>query len=213
MLQKYSDNHDIQKSENFLNRVNERNYLVVCPKMDLILKPYTNYLSSNRLFLRPIFPNDYMSLEPIYKNPLAMKYFAEGVTFTDKQIKERVSHYASDNVSINPEGYHWAIITKYGIVGKVSSYYPEENEEENELAYYILPNYNGLGLTTEASRLVIEAVGGKFLATVHPKNTASIRVLEKLGFHADTIRRNVPLYGQVRDFYTKDTSLDIGRSF
>lgn len=57
-----------------------------------------------------------------------------------------------------------------------------------ELGFHLRPEYWGRGLANEAAQAVIrygfESIGAKALfAGHHPQNTASRRVLEKLGFH------------------------------
>ena len=59
--------------------------------------------------------------------------------------------------------------------------------EDVDIGYAILPRFEGIGLTSEAARAVIEygfeALGlSRIVAITKPDNTASIRVLEKLGF-------------------------------
>jgi len=57
--------------------------------------------------------------------------------------------------------------------------------EEPELAYELLPHAHGLGYATEASRAVLAAAFAtgrrRIWATVRPWNSASLRVLQKLG--------------------------------
>ncbi len=65
---------------------------------------------------------------------------------------------------------------------------------EPELAYELLPAARGRGLATEAARAVLDAAFGtgraRIWATVRPANTASLRVLDKLGFRRDHVSRD-----------------------
>lgn len=70
-----------------------------------------------------------------------------------------------------------------------------------DLSYCIAPSFGSKGLTTKASRLVLDYIPGNFVATAHPKNIGSKRVLEKLGFKPDLSRQNVKKFGSVRDYY------------
>ena len=58
--------------------------------------------------------------------------------------------------------------------------------EEPELAYELLPEAHGRGYATEAARAVLDAAFAtgrtRIWATVRAWNTASFRVLDKLGF-------------------------------
>ncbi|MFJ4297770.1 GNAT family N-acetyltransferase [Curtobacterium sp. NPDC089689] len=70
---------------------------------------------------------------------------------------------------------------------------------EPELAYEFLPEHRGRGYATEAARAVVDraaSIGYAHLAsTVREWNTASLRVLDKLGF-VDTGDREVdPVHG------------------
>jgi RimJ/RimL family protein N-acetyltransferase len=61
--------------------------------------------------------------------------------------------------------------------------------DEPEIAYELCQRVHGHGYATEAARAVLEAAiatGRKRLwSTVRPWNTASLRVLDKLGFQPD----------------------------
>jgi RimJ/RimL family protein N-acetyltransferase len=64
-------------------------------------------------------------------------------------------------------------------------YVPEIGE--NELGYRFLPEFWGLGLATEAGRASMDFARSclgleRLVAMVHPDNSASARVLAKLGF-------------------------------
>lgn len=63
------------------------------------------------------------------------------------------------------------------------------NLDEPEIAYEILPRHQGNGYATEASRALLDAAfttgRTRIWSTVRPWNTASLRVLDKLGFRHD----------------------------
>jgi RimJ/RimL family protein N-acetyltransferase len=125
-----------------------------------------------------------------------------------------VAKQASYTLALSPPRHDWALITKRTnsglneIVGKITVIYPKKNAEEQrtELSYCINPNYAGRGLATEGSKLVLESLKEElvataekvpdlesrkreFVATVHPKNIPSQKVLEKLGFEKDPKRQ------------------------
>lgn len=56
--------------------------------------------------------------------------------------------------------------------------------------------------------MVIEYVGGSFMATAHPENIGSRKVLEKLGFKMDPTRQRVPKFDSVRDYFLLDQEED-----
>jgi len=74
-----------------------------------------------------------------------------------------------------------------------------------ELGYYIAQPYWGKGIATEAIQLISEFVFGntdiiRIFATPYANNSASCRVLEKVGFQLEgTLRKNAIKNGQVLD--------------
>lgn len=198
----------------------------VSPLMDLKrevrLKPYVDYLCGDDVFLRPLFPTDHPYFRPIFTDSHVMTYFGNGQTLTPVEIEERIKVRAENNrkyygenktFSLLPpheksnkmEAYHWALITHSkvkgeGIAGILSIVIPGA-EAMVELAYCIAPLFGGKGLTTKAAQLVLDAIPGNFVATVHPDNIGSKRVLEKLGFSSDPLRQGVKKYTTIRDYY------------
>ena len=63
--------------------------------------------------------------------------------------------------------------------------------QEPELAYELLPSAHGRGYATEASAAVLDAAFAtgrtRIWSTVRSRNTASLRVLDKLGFRRDHV--------------------------
>jgi RimJ/RimL family protein N-acetyltransferase len=61
--------------------------------------------------------------------------------------------------------------------------------DEPEIAYELLRRFHGHGYATEAARALVAAAAAtgrhRLWSTVRPWNTASLRVLEKIGFRTD----------------------------
>lgn len=61
--------------------------------------------------------------------------------------------------------------------------------DEPEIAYELLRRFHGHGYATEAAQALVAAAAAtgrrRLWSTVRPWNTASLRVLEKIGFHRD----------------------------
>ncbi|MBW8308371.1 MAG: GNAT family N-acetyltransferase [Candidatus Paracaedibacteraceae bacterium] len=153
------------------------------PHQYLQLTPYTNFMVRETIMLRPLFPNDYQALCPIYTDAEVIKYFGSGRTSAVEEVKKQALTYAQSNATQKSSAYHWAILTHVGIAGAVSIFYPHAHEARTEISYSISPFFAGRGLATRAAELVIDFIGGSFMATAHPRNKASIAILErKLGF-------------------------------
>lgn len=79
---------------------------------------------------------------------------------------------------------------------------------EVDLGYRFLPSFWRIGLATESSLATIEYARHelgleRLVAWVHPENTASTRVLSKLGFSFERRTTIVDLPGTEFDFYAK----------
>lgn len=63
--------------------------------------------------------------------------------------------------------------------------------DEPEIAYELLRRFHGHGYATEAAQALVAAAAAtgrrRLWSTVRPWNTASLRVLQKVGFHRDHI--------------------------
>lgn len=169
---------------------------------ELRLSPYKDALLGSDILLRPIFPEDYEGISAIYLDPKSMQYFGHhGKVYTLAEVKKLASGWAQVNLSSTTiKEQRWAIISHDGVSGYVFTSVSQDSKR-TEIAYCISPYFSGRGLTTQASKLVIEYVGGPFVATVHPENIGSRKVLEKLGFKEDPIRQGVPAYGSIRDYF------------
>jgi ribosomal-protein-alanine N-acetyltransferase len=80
--------------------------------------------------------------------------------------------------------------------------------DDNELGYRFLPEYWGRGLATEAGQASIDfarsSVGlSRLIALVHPDNTASARVVTKLGFAVEKQVRYSGLPGVDLNLYAR----------
>ncbi len=168
---------------------------------ELRLSPYKDALLGSDILLRPIFPEDYEGISAIYSDQKSMQYFGQGRAYTLAEVKKFASRWAKENLSSTTmKEQRWAIISHDGFTGCVFTFISKDSKR-TEIAYCISPYFSGRGLTTQASKLVIEYVGGPFVATVHPENIGSRKVLEKLGFKEDPIRQGVPAYGSIRDYF------------
>jgi RimJ/RimL family protein N-acetyltransferase len=173
---------------------------------NLQLKPYKNFMAGQKVILRPVFPSDHKEMS-FFNDPKVMSHFGNGKISTMETIEERILRQARNNESKPRLYYIWALITHEGIAGQILITYPNETEASTELFYIISPQFGGRGLTTEASKLVINFIKGPFVATVHPTHKASIAVLKKLGFKLDPKRQNIKKYDSIRDYYVLENEI------
>jgi RimJ/RimL family protein N-acetyltransferase len=81
----------------------------------------------------------------------------------------------------------WGAGRRVGLIGYCGLLIGDASEEEPEIAYELARRTHGNGYATEAARIVVAEAARtgrrRLWATVREWNTASFRVLEKLGFH------------------------------
>lgn len=105
-------------------------------------------------------------------------------------------------------GYFWGIFTEDReiLIGTISlTDVVRESIQAAWLGYSLDKDFNGRGLMTQAVGLVVNYAFGvlsfhRIEAGVMPHNTASIRVLEKVGFEKEGLmKKNVKINGQWED--------------
>jgi len=142
-------------------------------------------LETERLILRPFVPEDAEELHRILNLDGILRYFP-GPGNPDM---ERVERFISRQTEQwREKGYAWwAVETKADrrLLGWNGLQYLPETDE-TEIGFLIDKAFWGRGLTPEAGRASLrfgfETLGlGEVIALAHPENTASQRVMEKLG--------------------------------
>ncbi len=164
------------------------------------------YKEGSNVLLRPIQKGDEKGLAPIFGDETSMKYYGQEKIYSKDDIKKIVEKNVLNNQNPDREHYTFTILTDAGVSGLLTVWYPHRKENAFEIGYVIDPHLSGLGIATEAARLVIDAIDNpyiKIIATVHPENKGSQKVLEKLGFKRDLSRQGVtaPKTGKIRDYY------------
>ena len=144
-------------------------------------------LETERLLLRRVDNNDYKEVLALRSNPETMKYIPRPLL---KNEEEAFAHIAMiENKIINKEGINWAITIKDDprLIGIIGHYRIQVENYRAEIGYMILPEFNGLGIVTEAVKEVVK-YGFDIMklhsieAVIDPDNIASAKVLEKNGF-------------------------------
>lgn len=137
-----------------------------------------------RLVLRRVRPEeDFAGMHAVLSDPDAMTYWATPPHDSEDQTREWLAAMAETPVH---EGDDFIIEYQGRAVGKAGFYrFPD-------IGYILAPDLWGQGLVAEALAPIIarafEVAGlERITADVDPRNTASIRLLEKLGF-AETHR-------------------------
>jgi ribosomal-protein-alanine N-acetyltransferase len=147
-------------------------------------------LSTERLTLRALTSNDRHELLRLRSDEQVNRHLERtkqpSLVDVDKFIQK------IDSIVKNNEGVYWAISLKDipGLIGTICYWNFDFKDSRADLGYELLPAFQDKGMMQEAlvevTRYGFEIIGLKtILAMVHPKNQASIKLLERNGFVLD----------------------------
>jgi len=146
-------------------------------------------IETERLLLREITLDDKEEMFQLHANPEVQKYTGEPPLASIEEMEEAIRTRIDD---YQKYGYgRWATFLKKGMefIGWSGlAYLPEF--DEIDLGYRFLPKYWGMGFATEASHAILKygfdkLELGRIIAIAMKENTASIRVMEKVGMEFD----------------------------
>ena len=150
-------------------------------------------IETSRLILRPFEPADAQTAFQWFGDPVVMWFTPTG---PDKSIEQTISRLAGYQNHQKTHGFSkWLSLERdSGIAIGDSGLYVLPEYGWVDLGFRFAQPWWGKGLATEVASAWVRAAFDEFHlghlgAFVHPKNIASIRVLEKVGFHAE--RRDV----------------------
>ena len=110
----------------------------------------------------------------------------------NRSLREEARYLGKQRAQARLDGFGFLAVRRRltgDPIGYVGLLVGRASFEEPELAYELLRRARGLGYATEASRAVVDAAfatgRSRLWSTVRPWNTASLRVLDRLGFHSD----------------------------
>lgn len=142
-------------------------------------------LETERLLLREMAPSDLDSLHEVLSDAEAMRFYPEPFDRSMSQawIERNIQRYAKDGFGL------WALILRRSgeLVGDCGLVLQSvEGEKVVEIGYHVRRDLWGQGLATEAARACCDygfnQLGcTKLISLIHPDNTSSQRVAQKLG--------------------------------
>ncbi|TBR60409.1 GNAT family N-acetyltransferase [Westiellopsis prolifica IICB1] len=166
------------------------------------------WLETQRLILRDFQQKDVYQLAPILANSRVMEFSVSGI-LSVSQTQAKIDNFIT---SYKAFGFgKWAIIFKQTneLIGYSGIAIEQiDNVAEPEIGYRLDPEFWGRGLATEAASATIqygfeELKLPYILGIVERANTASVRVLEKLGMRYE---RETIFHGIEMDVYRLDVA-------
>lgn len=180
-------------------------------------------LETQRLLLREMTPDDVTALLRHFGNPEVVRFLNMKPIRTDEQAEEWLKWMGGFFAA--RDGLRWGIILHETgeLIGSAGLHNWDREARYAELGYDIARPYWGHGYATEVSRALIQ-FGWEHMnlhrieADVVEGNSASMRVLEKLGFRREGVWRqrmfkngcyhDVCIYGLLRDEYVTQDDED-----
>jgi RimJ/RimL family protein N-acetyltransferase len=166
-------------------------------------------LTTNRLQLRIITPDDLGDIHQLHSLPETDRYNTLGIP-ENKAVTEAIVQQWLDQQQTEPnQHFTWRIADKatQQFIGLIALHLGEERFKLGEVWYKLLPSFWGQGLATEALRAILkfsfeELHLHRIEAGCATENLASARVLEKVGMRREGSKRKVlPIRGQWVDNY------------
>ena len=147
----------------------------------------TPTLLANKIYLRPIIKSDYSAIKFYRQDPENCRYIrpAESDAKT-MDIVEQLSQPWHFSVG------HWnglaiCLQSDHSLVGEIAFRIEDWQNQRAELGYRLSGEVAGQGIGTEAANLLVDYLFQelgffKLMARCDPRNIASFRIMEKLGF-------------------------------
>ena len=162
-------------------------------------------LETSRLRLRPYRADDDEAMFALYSDPRVMRYwsFPSWVEVAQARAYLEKARAGMDSGEIFP----WAIAESASdrLIGALTLHSLHVEQLRAEVGYSLSPDYQGRGMAAEALRCglahAFDVLGlVRVEADIDPRNTASWRLLEKIGFVREgLLRQRWRVNGEVCD--------------
>jgi [ribosomal protein S5]-alanine N-acetyltransferase len=156
--------------------------------------PELPVLGSAQLRLRPYRLSDAADLFALYSDAMVTRYWSHAPWEKHQQAET----YLTERMALEtPAVYAWAIADKASdrLIGTTTLFSLNGPQARAEVGYALHPDYQGRGLAQEALRTVLSYAFDvlqleRIEADIDPRNTASCRLVERLGFKQEGLLRN-----------------------
>ena len=162
-------------------------------------------LESARIRLRPYRSDDAPAMFSLYSDPAVMRYWSFPAWVEIGQAKTYLTRAIAGMDA--GELFPWAIADREHdqLIGALTLHSLHAEQLRAEVGYSLSPSWQGRGIAAEALRLglahALDELGlVRVEADIDPRNTASARLLEKLGFVREgLLRKRWRVNGEICD--------------
>lgn len=162
-------------------------------------------IDTNRLTLRSITPDDVDDFFAVYSNPEVMRYWST-LPLPNREAAEKQINEIHEGFKRH-ELLKWGIVLRADdtLIGSVTLFHPDFTHRRTEIGYAIGRAFWRKGYMNEALTAVIGYAFDvlefhRIEADVDPRNAASIRALERLGFQREGyLRERWQVGGEIQD--------------
>jgi RimJ/RimL family protein N-acetyltransferase len=164
-------------------------------------------LKTNRLSLRWIRAEDVDDFYAVYSNPQVMRYWSTPPLADKEAASKLISEIQRDVESREILKWGIALSDTDKLIGSVTLFHLDFTHRRAEIGYAQGRAYWGQGYMQEALKAVIgyaftELKLHRIEADVDPRNDASVRTLERLGFQREGyLRERWQVSGEIQDAY------------
>lgn len=159
-------------------------------------------LATERLLLRPFRAGDHAAVHAYASDPDVVRFMDYG-----PNTEEQTAAFLAEAMTPEPGRWLRAIVRRAddAVLGAVDLHVESAQHRRGELGYVLARAGWGHGYATEAAAVLLAfglGEGGlhRISATCDPQNTASARVLEKIGMHREgLLHEHFLVRGQYRD--------------
>jgi RimJ/RimL family protein N-acetyltransferase len=145
-------------------------------------------ITTQRLTLRPYTSEDFDDLHDIQSRPEVTRYLLFGTRDRAEVRKSLTQKVAAAVLEEEGTSLTLAVVLPEtgGVIGDVMLFWRSREHRQGEIGYIFHPDHGGQGYATEAAqvmlRLGFEELGlHRIIGRVDARNTASARVLQRLG--------------------------------
>lgn len=162
-------------------------------------------LDTPRLLLRPTTRADALALFSLFSNPAVTRYLSHPPWRSVDTALERIA--ADEQAMSSGKYYRFCMerVDHQGLIGECSLFNIAAESRRAEIGYVLDPGSQGRGYMAEALNALLQFAFGeldlnRLEADIDPRNEASARTLERLGFRKEGhLRERWIVQGEVSD--------------